>query len=146
MTTEVQNHSEESMASLASGIVSDFQDLLKHQMELTRREIKAEIRESKEAAVFMSLGGALCFVGVFALCWMLVHLLHWLGAPAGTTIDSSRLPLWASFAIVGSSFLIAGGAAIIAAKKKLNAIGTPLHETAQALKENLEWKTTPNRS
>jgi len=144
MATEVQNHSEESMASLASGIVSDFQDLLKQQMELTRREIKAEIREGKQAAFFMSLGGALCFVGVFALCWMLVHLLHWLGAPAGT--DNSRLPLWASFAIVGSSFLIAGGAAILAAKKKLNAIGTPLHETAQALKENLEWKTKPNRS
>jgi len=146
MATEVQNHSEESMASLASGIVSDFQDLLKQQLELTRREIKAEIREGKEAALFASLGGALCFIGVFALCWMLVHLLHWLGAPAGTTIDSSRLPLWASFGIVGGLFLLAGGAALIAAKKRINAIGTPLHESAQGLKENLEWKTTPNRS
>jgi len=146
MATEVQNHSEESMASLASGIVSDFQDLLKQQMELTRREIKAEIREGKEAALFASLGGALCFIGVFALCWMLVHLLHWLRGPARTTIASLGVPLWGSFGIVGSLFVVAGGAAILAAKKKLNAIGTPLHETAQALKENLEWKTTPNRS
>jgi len=144
MATEVQNHSEESVTSLASGIVSDFQDLLKQQLHLTRQEIKAELRQTKEAALFLALGGMISLIGLFAVCLMLAHLLHWLGAPAGT--DNSALPLWASFAVVGSLFLLAGGFTIIAGKKKLDAIGTPLHETAQALKENIEWKTRTNAS
>jgi hypothetical protein len=144
MATEVQNHSEESVTSLASGIVSDFQDLLKQQLELTRQELKAEFRQSKEAAVFLSLGSVICLIGLFAVCLALAHLLHWLGAPAGT--DPSALPLWASFAVVGSLFLLGGGFSIIAGKKKIDAIGTPLHDTTQALKENLEWKTRTNAS
>jgi len=144
MAIEVQNHREESVASLASGIVNDFQDLLKQQLQLTKQEIKAELRNSKEAALFFSLGGVICLIGLFAVCLMLGHLLHWLGAPAGT--DPSAIPLWASFAIVGSLFLLAGGIAIIAGKKKIDAIGTPLHDTTQALKENIEWKTPTTAS
>lgn len=144
MAIEVQNHSEESVASLASGIVSDFQDLLKQQLLLTRQEIKAELQQSKKAALFLSLGGLICLIGLFAICLMLAHLLHWLGAPAGT--DNSALPLWASFAVVGSLFLLGGAFAIFAGKKKIDDIGTPLHETAQALKENIEWKTKTTAS
>jgi len=143
MATEVQNHPEESMASLASGIVNDFQDLLKQQLQLTRQELTAELRRSKEAAWFLSLGGVVCLIALFAFCLMLAHLLHWLGAPAGN--DPSHIPLWACYAIAGSLFLLGGAVAIIAGKKKIDDIGTPLHETTQALKENLEWKTNMNR-
>jgi len=144
MATEVHNHSEETVTSLASGIVSDFQDLLKQQLELTRQELKAEFRQSKEAALFLSLGGLICLVALFAICLTLAHLLHWLGAPAGT--DNSTLPLWSCYALVSSLFLLAGGFAIIAGKKKIDDIGAPLHETTQGLKENLEWKTNTNAS
>jgi hypothetical protein len=144
MATEVQHHSEESVTSLASGIVNDFQDLLKQQLQLTRQELKAEFRQSKEAAAFLSLGGVIVLIGLFAICLMLAHLLHWLGAPTGS--DPSALPLWASFAVVGSLFLLGGGFAIFAGKKKIDEIGTPLHETTQGLKENLEWKTNTNVS
>jgi hypothetical protein len=144
MATEVQNNTDESVASLSRGIVNDFQDLLKQQLQLTQQEIKAELRNTKEAALFFSVGGVICLIGLFAICLMLAHLLHWLGAPAGA--DNSTLPLWASFAIVGSGFLLAGGLAIIAGKKKIDDIGTPLHDTTQGLKENLEWKTKTTAS
>jgi len=145
MATEVQSHREESVGSLATGIVNDFQDLLKQQLELTREELKAELRKSKEAAMFFSAGGVIGFVALFGVCLTLAHLMHWLAAPAGS--DNATLPMWSCYAIVSCLFLLAGAGAIIAGKKKIDDIGAPLHETAQGLKENLEWKTnTNNRS
>ncbi len=144
MATEVQNHADPSIASLVGGIVSDVQDLVKQQLRLTRQEVETDLRKSKEPVSLLAIGFAFCLAGAFVACLMLAHLLHWLGAPAGT--DPSYLPLWASYAIAGSVFLIGGGAIVFAAKKKFEAIGTPLRDTAQALKENLEWKTRTNPS
>ena len=144
MATEVQNYSEQSVTSLVSGIVNDFQDLVKQQLRLTRQEIETELRKSKEPVLLLAAGWLICHLGGFAICLMLALLLHWLGAPAGT--DPSSLPLWASFALVGSLFLIVGGAMLMAGKKKMEAIGTPMHETVQALKENIEWKTNKRLS
>jgi hypothetical protein len=75
---------------------------------------------------------------------MLAHLIHWLGLPPGG--DLSHVPLWAAFAIAGAVFLIAGGFLLMVGKKKMDAMGTPLHDTVQALKEDVEWKTTTNQS
>jgi len=144
MATEVQHQSEQSVTSLVSGIVSDIQDLVKQQLRLTRQEIETDLRKSKEPVSLLAVGWLICLVGAFAICLMLAHLFHWLGAPSGS--DPSSLPLWASFAIVASLFLIVGGGLMMAGKKKLEAIGTPLHETVQALKENIEWKTKASPS
>jgi len=143
MATEVQNQSE-STGSLVSGIVRDFEDLVKQQLRLTRQEIEMDLRKSKESIPFLAAGFTVCLIGAFAVCLMLAHLFHWLGAPAGT--DPSSLPLWASFAIVAGLFLFAGGSMLMAGKKKLAAMGTPLHETVQGLKENIEWKTNTRPS
>ena len=50
MATEVQNQSEQSVAALVGGIVGDVQDLIKQQLELTRKEIEADLRKTREAA------------------------------------------------------------------------------------------------
>ena len=142
MASAVQNESEQSVTTLVSGIVSDFQDLIKQQLRLTRQEIEADLRKSKEAAAILAVGALICLAGLTALCLMVAHLLHWLGAPPGA--DPSHLPLWASYALAGCLFLIAGGFTCLAGKKRFEAVGNPLHETTQALKENIEWKT--NRS
>jgi len=144
MATEVQNYSAQSVTSLVSGLVSDFQDLVKQQLRLTRQEVEADLRKSKEAVSFLAIGGGLALLGAFAGCLMVAHLLHWLAAPAGT--DPSSLPLWGSFAITGGLFLSGAGVAFLAAKKKLDALRHPLQDTALALKENLEWKTKPSPS
>jgi len=144
MATEVQDRSEQSLASLVSGIVNDFQDLVKQQLRLTRQEIEADLRKTKEAASFLALGWGLAVLAALAACLMVAHLFHWLGMPAGA--DPSSLPLWASFALTSALFLVAAGFAIVGGKKKIQAIGNPLHDTTQALKENLEWKTKTSPS
>jgi hypothetical protein len=144
MATEVQDRSEPSIASLVGGIVNDVQDLLKQQMRLTRQEIEADLRKTKEPIGLMVTAFAFCLAGAFVLCLMVAHLLHWLGSPPGT--DPSHLPLWASYAIASSLFLIAGGGMVVWAKKKFEAIGNPLRDTTQALKENIEWKTKTSPS
>jgi len=144
MANEVQNQSEQSVAALVSGIVSDFQDLIKQQIRQTRQEIETDLQQSKEAVSFLAAGGGICLCGLVAVCLMLAHLFHWLGAPADT--DPSVLPLWASFAVAGALFLLGGGGLLLIGRSKLKAMGTPLHETAQALKENIEWKTKASPS
>jgi hypothetical protein len=140
MATEVQSHSDQSVVSLASGIVNDVQDLVKQQLSLARQEVATDLRLSKGPATLLAIGFAICLAAAFVLCLMVAHLLHWVVAPAGS--DPSQLPLWACYAITAGAFLAGGGAVLLAAKKKFEAIGTPLRHAAQALKENLEWKTT----
>lgn len=144
MATEVQNPSDQNGAALVKGIVDDFQDLVKQQLRLTRQEIETELRKSKEPLSLLAIGSGLCLTAIIALCLTLAHLLHWLGAPAGT--DPSHLPLWASYALVCGLSLIVGWILIMLAKNKMEAIGTPLQDTVQALKENIEWKTTTKPS
>jgi membrane protein implicated in regulation of membrane protease activity len=78
------------------------------------------------------------------VCLTLAHLFHWLGAPAGA--DPSVLPLWVAFAITACLFLIAGGIAVMLGRKKIEAMTPPLHQTVQALQENIEWKTRTSPS
>jgi hypothetical protein len=140
MATEVQGHPEQSVVSLASGVVNDVQDLVKQQLGLMRQEVAAELRMSVRPATLLAVGFAFCLAAAFALCLMVAHLLHWVLAPVGA--DPSHLPLWACYAIAAGAFLAGGGAVVLAARKQFEAIGTPLRHTAQALKENIEWKTT----
>jgi hypothetical protein len=127
------------MSSLVSGIVNDMQDLIKQQLRLTRQEIEADLQKTKEVALLLAVGWIFSFIGGFAICLMLAHLIHAMGAPAGT--DPSSLPLWASFAIVASLFILVGGIIVLAAKKKIDTSGGPLEETAKSLEEISEWKT-----
>jgi len=144
MATEVPNQNEPSVTALVGGIVNDFQDLIKQQLRLTRQEIVNDIRKGKEAASLLAAGSAVAVLGVFALCLMLAHLVHWLGFPPGA--ERSAIPLWASFGLVGGAFVTAGGFMVMAGKKKLDTVSDPLKDTAQALKENIEWKTKASPS
>jgi len=140
MTTEVQNHSEtNSVATLVGGIVSDVQDLIKQQLQLTRKEIEADFRKTREAASVLAVGAGLLFLGGFAFCLMVAHLIHFLATPAGVTPDSATIPLWGCHAIVAAVFLIGGGGLAFAGKKKFDSFNPLPDESAQVLKENLEW-------
>jgi len=141
MATEVQNHSEPSLTSLVSGIVSDMQDLVKQQLQLTRREIEEDLRKSQEAASIFALGAGVLFLGAIPLCLMLVHLLHWLTSPPQT--DSAALPLWACHGIVGVVLLVIGGCLAIVAGRTWKSVRPLQNPAAEALKENVQWLTKP---
>jgi hypothetical protein len=138
MATEVQNHPEPSVTSLVGGIVSDMQDLIKQQLELTRKEIEADIRKTRDAASFLFAGIGLVLFGCFAFCLMLAHLIHHLATPAALQ-DAAAIPLWGCYGIVTIVLLGAGCALAFAGKKKFDSFNPLPDESAQVLKENIEW-------
>jgi hypothetical protein len=141
MATEVQNNTEPSMASLVGGIVSDVQDLIKQQLELTRKEIEADLRKTRDAASFLFGGLGLILFGCFSFCLMLAHLIHHLTTPASWQLsqDPAAIPLWGCYGIVTVILLIGGGALAFAGKKKFDSFNPLPDESAQVLKENIEW-------
>jgi hypothetical protein len=146
MATEVQNHPEQqSLTSLVTGIVNDFQDLVKQQLQLTRREIEADLRKTREAASLWALGLGVLFLGAIVLCLMLVHLIHWLAIPAAVAgaADPAYLPLWVCYLIVGAVFAGSGVGLVLAGKKKLDSVHPLDNPATQALKENVQWLNTP---
>jgi hypothetical protein len=143
MATEVRNNtsSDQSVAALVGEIVKDVQDLVKQQFQLSRHEIEEDIRKSTEAATIYGVGVGTLFLGALSLCLMLAHLIHWLTAPHGT--DPAHFPLWACFAVIGGVLSIVGWEVMYAGRRMLQKIN-PLHNPAtQALKENVQWLTTP---
>ena len=141
MATEVQNHSEQSVTSLVTGIVGDVQDLVKQQLHLFRREIEEDLRKSKEGASLLALGAGVFFLGLFVLCLMLALLLHWLTGPPG--LDPATIPLWGCFAIVGVFLGIVGLCLFVAGKKMIASVHPLDNPATEALKENVQWLTTP---
>jgi len=140
MPAEVQTPVEgTSFTSLVKGIVNDVGDLIKQEFRFAQAELKTDLRRTGQASLFLIVGAVTAFLGLGVLFLMLVHLLHWLTSPAG--LDTAGLPLWACHAIVG--FLVAGTGAILllVGKKKFDSFNPLPDETAQSIKENLEWIT-----
>jgi hypothetical protein len=141
MTTEVHNYSDQSVTSLVRGIVNDVQDLVKQQLQLTREEIQADVKKSKEPILlFLSGAGSFLLCGI-TFCLALAHLLHWLTIPRGT--DLSGLPLWGSYAIVCVAFLILGAILFAVGANKMKTIHPLQNPATEALKENVQWLNTP---
>jgi hypothetical protein len=124
---------EPSMSGLVTGIVNDAQELIKQQLALARHEIKEDFRKTKEAALSLALGGTIALLGGILLCGMLVYLLDAL----------TVLPLWACYGIVGGLLAVVGGVLVYLGKKKLDSFNPLPEESAQALKENVQWITKP---
>jgi len=138
MATAVQNSHEPSATSLVSGIVNDFQDLIKQQLQLTRQEILEDLRKAKEGAQLYSVGVGALVLGALALVPALAHLLHWATSPAGS--DPASLPLWACFLLVAVVFGAAGGVLLWLGDTRFKEMNTLTNNPAtEAMKENLDW-------
>jgi hypothetical protein len=139
MAVQVPTTSEPGFTTLVRDIVHDVEDLVKHQIRFARAEIKEDLRKSKEAAAVLALGVGIAFLGVLFLGTTLVHLLHWLTGPPG--IDLAGLPLWGCHAIVAVVFLIAGAGLCLLGRKMFASFTHLPEQTAQTIKENVEWIT-----
>lgn len=118
-----------SVAPLVAGIVDDLQELIKQNLTLFKVEVREDFKKTKQAAAALGVGIGLALVGALHLTLMLVFLLWW----------AFDLPLWVCFAIVGGLFAGVGVALYLKGKKKLDSFKPLPDETAQALKENVQW-------
>ena len=125
-----------SLSSLIGGIVDDAQKLIEHQFDLLKVDVKKDVQRAKDAGLALGAGTGLMAAGGLLLLFMLVHLLEWLARP--------NLELWACFGIVGGVVLLIGGVALYLGKQKLETVNVVPEQTAEGLKENLQWKTNPN--
>jgi len=132
MTPNVQTGTDPGLASLATGILHDIQELFKQQLHLFKHEIEVKLRKTREASTCLALGAMLLFLGAMLLCGTVVCLLAWW---------FPTLPLWGDFLIVSLLVSVPGAILIFTGRQQLESI-TPLPEqTGEALKENLEWTT-----
>ena len=143
MSADVQRPTENqpSVTELVRGIVDDAQELIKQQVALVRAEIKQDMRRTKEAVTSLAAGGVVAFLGVVLLCFLLVHLIHWLTLPAGQQVDPASVPLWGCFGIVGGVLTLVGGVLIYLGIQRFNSFNPLPNESAQALEENVKWLT-----
>lgn len=99
----------ESWKSMGENLYRDMSLLWDRQSLLIRTEMNEKLSDMKTAVGSLVAGGAVLFVGVFALVATAIICLNLI------------LPLWASAVIVTAVLLIAGGIMLGAAKKKLEA-------------------------
>jgi hypothetical protein len=123
-----------SMTHLVSGIIADAQELMKQQLALFRTEVKEDVRRTKDALIALVCGLALLSVGGILLCFMLVY---------GLQAAVPQIPLWGCFGIVGGILAIGGGIAFFGALRNFREFNPLPDQSAQALKENVQWITQP---
>jgi len=134
MAIDVKHESDPTVTTLVSGIISDAQDLLKQQFELLKHEVHEDLAKTRDAAMVLGLGSIIGLVGGVLLALMLVHLLNW-AVPT--------LPLWACYGICGAVIFAIGGGLVWAGLAKFNSFNPLPDETAQTLKENVQWIANP---
>jgi hypothetical protein len=133
MAEDLHRGSDPSVTTLVTGIIHDAQELIKEQVALVRTEIRDDFRKTKEGALSLALGLGVVALGTLLLFFGLVYLLTW-AVPAVT--------LWGWFLIIGFLLAVAGGAMIYAGTRKFESFNPlPDHQSAQALRENVQWLT-----
>jgi len=130
MSTNLQDSSEQSLTSIVSGIISDFQELIKQQMDLLKTEVAADLRKTKEGAAALAFGGAALFLGGALLCVALVQLL---------IAFVPGLPPWAAYLLVGGLVAAIGAGLTFLGWNRFHSVNAD--QSVRALQENLEWKT-----
>lgn len=121
-----------SLTNLLKGIVGDLQLLIRQEMHLARTEVKQEWDKAKTAAGALAVGAAMLVLAVFMLCFMVVYLINWAG-----------VPLWGSFAIVAGALGLIGLLLTGMGFAKARQVHLVPPQTAQTLKENVQWMQSP---
>jgi len=122
-----------SVASLVGGIIDDAQRLVQQELRLARRELQIEWDKAKIAVLTILIGLAVCTLGGVFLGSMLVYLLH----------ELAGLPLSGAYGIVGALLAVLGGILFYGGSKKAGEVNLVPPQTAETLKENVQWMQNP---
>jgi hypothetical protein len=120
---------EATFSELISGIAEDAQRLLQQQYQMLRAEVKEDIRRTKQALLYMSVGIVASLIGALFVMLALPLLINW----------GFDLAPWVGFAIVGGVLLVVGIIALFAGKRIFEKNNPLPDKTLNALEENLSW-------
>jgi len=136
MQVDVKSNSnnDASVTSLVSGIINDAQELFKQQIELLKHEVREDLRKTKEASQMLGVGLGIAMLGAILVAMMCAYLLNW---------AFPQLPLWACFGICGGVLVAVGVGIFYVAIGKFGSFNPLPDQSAQALKENVQWITNP---
>ena len=136
MANEVHAPPEDaSMSGLLRGIINDMGDLIRQEIRFARSEFKSDARKLTRASAVLALGAGAAAIGVVLVALMMVHLIHTLsGSP-----DTASIPLWGCYGIVAAVFLVVGSGVAWVGYKALQSNNPLPDQTAQSVKENVEW-------
>lgn len=141
MSTNGEEPSKPTAASLISGILCDLQRLVEQQFQLTRCEIEDEVRRRAAAALLLALGMSVFLVDTIILCLTCVHLLHWLGSPNGT--DPAWLPLWLCHGVIVVILTVIGAILTQLGRVRFQSIERCPNPVIEISQEHASWTTPP---
>ena len=122
---------EPTLTQLVSGIADDAQRLIRQQYQMLRAEVKEDIRRTKTALAYMSVGIVATLIAVMFLAVALPLVLN-------DTLNLEAHP-WAGWAIVGGVLLVVGLIGLFAGKRVFEKNNPLPDKTLNALEENLSW-------
>jgi uncharacterized membrane protein YqjE len=125
---------EPSLSALVTGIIHDAQELMKQEVALARQEIKQELVKTKDVALAFAAGAGVAALAAVFLLLMIAFLITWASA--------DRIPLWASFGIVGIVLGLCGGILFYNGRNRAEEIHLIPRQTVETLRENAQWIKT----
>jgi len=117
------------LTTLVGEVIRDAETLIGQQFDLLRSEIRQEVHQARDAAVSLGTGAALIATGGFLGALATVHAVS----------RATKLPLWASYGLVGGLVGGAGLALAVSGRRRAERLSLVPEQTVEALKENLSW-------
>ena len=125
---EFQANHDSSLADLARQLSNQTTDLVRHEVELAKAELRVK---GKRAGIGASMFGGAGALGVYALGALTAAII------AGI---AEALPVWASALIVAAVYGAIAGILALRGKKKVQQATPPLpEETVQSVKEDVRY-------
>jgi uncharacterized membrane protein YqjE len=131
ITTNHQTDSSPGLSSLATGIIGDLQELVKHQLALFQFELKEDFQNTKQAALPLLIAVPMALVAGIMLAASLALLL-W---------HVTTIPLWGCFGIAALVWLAITGVCVFFSLKKFGSFNPLPDKTVAAMQENVQWLT-----
>lgn len=116
-----------SLSDILQDSLSNFEDIVRLELQLAGTEVRSEIRKVKGAVAWLAAGAV---SGLFTLLFLLLAAYQALAVV---------LPLWAAALTVGASLGAATLFAIASGKRRFQALQLLPTRALKVLKENAEW-------
>ncbi len=124
------NQPKEGLSSIAGGILTDVQDLVRQEVRLAKAEAREEISKVVTASISFAVAGLLGLLAVIHFSLGLVYAIF--------HFSEGKVPIWGSYAILTLILAAAGGAFFLTGKKKLTTVDFVPRKTISTIKDNYD--------